>query len=78
MSDKTFSVKMPFCGYIEIVVEAATEEAAKQKFYEEYDKTDGLHNAMQLHHGEWDFLEEILKGNVFYGVLNRMEITEEL
>lgn len=77
MEKKKYSVKMPFTGYIDIIVEADDEQSAKEQFYAEYDKCNSLHDALMIHDGEWDFHEQVVRGSVWYGTLSEMEITEQ-
>ena len=77
---KEYNVTMPFAGTMSIIVEAETEEEAKEKFYEQVNRTD-----ISLHFNdidkigaetEWDFYEKLLEGNFCYVWNTRMEIEE--
>lgn len=65
---KEFTIMMPFTGVAIRTVEAETEEEAIEKFHEEVTSSD---------FEQWECVEQIVKGNVFYGVRNEMDIVVE-
>lgn len=67
---KTFTVAVPITGIIRVTVEAADEDAAlEQAMSSDELKLDNCE--------EWSAHEQIVKGNVFYGDLNRAYAKEE-
>ena len=71
---KTYSVRMPFTGYVDLLVEADSEEGAVEQFYEKVEKYRGLDDAILSNEGAWEFAEEVFGGNVFYGLLRKLEV----
>lgn len=72
---RTYAVKMPFSGYVELVVEAENEDSAEEAFYEKWEKHKGLGDpALEM---AWEFKRIICQGNVLDVELNEMEITDE-
>ena len=78
---KSYTVTIPVCGAITVLVEAENKEQAEERAF---DCAADLHIPTGQHsdHGEvedfdWDCMAQIVKGNVFYGHLNKVEITEE-
>lgn len=67
---KTFSVAVPITGIIYVTVEAADKDEAVEKALSSDELT--LNNCE-----EWSAHEQIVKGNVFYGDLNRATAKEE-
>lgn len=62
---KEYIIKMPVTGLLVRTVNANSEEEAIEKF----------HNEVTIDDIEtWESHEQIVKGNVFYGVQNEMEI----
>lgn len=64
---KAYTITMPVTGIMVKTVEAETVEEAIEKFCDEITVNDLE---------QWEVHEEIVKGNVFYGVQNTMEIEE--
>lgn len=67
---KTFLVCIPICGTITTEVQAEDEEQAKEIAFET--AGDNI-DECDL---QWEMLEHIVKGNVFYGDLNKIEVQE--
>ena len=67
---KEFSVRIPVSGYMEKYVEAEDEKEAEEiALSQGYDENkDDLY---------WETMSRITQGNVFYGLLNRIEVKEE-
>ena len=65
---KQFSIAMPLTGIAYKVVEAETEDDAISIFLNEVTLEDVE---------EWECVQNIVKGNVFYGMLNEVEIEEQ-
>lgn len=63
---KEYSILMPITGTIYKEVQANSEEEALEKFYQLETSADDIE--------AWDMHEHIVKGNVFYGELNSVEI----
>jgi hypothetical protein len=74
---KVFTVVMPFTGIAVREIEAETEEQAIEKFLE-----DSTFPSMQrttetdVEIEGWEFHEQIVGGNVFYGMQNEVEVSE--
>ncbi|ALM62171.1 hypothetical protein AXI64_gp179 [Vibrio phage qdvp001] len=66
---KSYEVLVPITGYIVVEVEAENEKEAIDKAFESDDLTIDNIN-------EWDTHENIVQGNVFYGVKNEVEVEE--
>jgi len=75
---RQFTVAMPFTGVAYKTIEAETEEEAIEKFLDNTSlpigPSDGKDDAEVE---EWDFCERVVGGNVFYGVRNEVEVTED-
>lgn len=65
---KTFRITVPVTGTITKEIEAENEEKALIAFEELDLSPEDI--------SEWDWTEQIVRGNVFYGILNEMEIDE--
>ncbi len=65
---KEYTIRMPFTGVAIKTIEAETEEEAIEKFHDGVTSDD---------FEQWDCIEEIVGGNVFYGIQNEMEIEVE-
>lgn len=65
---KTYGVSMPVTGIMYKEVEAESEEEALSNFYESDLTIEDL--------VDFDLNEHITKGNVFYGMLNSVDIEE--
>jgi hypothetical protein len=63
-----YSVKVPYCGYAYVEVEADSEEEAIQVALE----TENLFDMIE----EGDFYEQLVEGNIFNGCLNEAEVEE--
>jgi hypothetical protein len=59
-----YRVLVPVCGYAAIEVEAYDEEDAERVAFEHVSLNDLV---------DFDFLKQIVVGNVFYGHLNSVE-----
>ena len=73
----TYGITMPFTGIIYREIEAESEEEALAKFNEE--TTFPTPKRDMVTDGEivdWNICENIVEGNVFYGVQNSYEIEE--
>jgi hypothetical protein len=66
---KLYSVDIPFTGYVTIEVEAENEKDAEEIAYEQVSADDLDESAT------FEFHKRIVRGNVFYGVLNKIEAT---
>lgn len=63
-----YRLKVPFTGYVEVGIVADNEEDAERNVFEsDLDFSDAV---------EVEFHNKIVQGNVFYGVLNELEIEE--
>lgn len=73
-------VKVPFTGYVEIYIEdASNEEEAKTLAMKESESLRmefGKENSNESFTLEFDFVEEVCKGNVFNGKLLKIEAEE--
>lgn len=67
---KKYLVTMPICGSVTVEVKANNEEEAKELAFESDQVND--HNRI-----EYDVLEYIVAGNVFYGDLNSVIVEED-
>lgn len=65
---KRYRIIMPVTGVIVQEVQAENEEDALVAFENLELTTDDI--------VEWEFTEKIIRGNVFYGIQNDMEIEE--
>lgn len=65
-----FEVVVPIAGAVSRIVDADTEEQALEIFYGEFSESNSEYDT------SWEFCKRIVKGNVFYGPMNEMEITE--
>lgn len=65
---KTYNVRLPITGCVDIEVEAENEDEAIEKALETQVTNDDI--------TEWETCEQIVKGNVFYGHTNEAEATE--
>lgn len=65
---KQFTIRMPITGVAVRVIQAETEEQAINKFHEEVTSSDI---------DEWECTNTIVKGNVFYGIQNEIDVQEE-
>ncbi|BAY20761.1 hypothetical protein NIES2100_05050 [Calothrix sp. NIES-2100] len=64
----TYIVRVPFTGYVSVKIEADNEQDAIRNALEsDIDVNDA--DKIQYH-------GQIVKGNVFYGVLNKIEVEE--
>ena len=63
---KEYAITMPVTGTIYKEVQAESEEEALAKFYELETSNDDIE--------EWEMHEHIVKGNVFYGGTNDVDI----
>jgi hypothetical protein len=78
---KTYTVDLPFVGYITLTVEAENEEQAKELAFDTYMEIktprdmqpDGVEDVFV---GEFDFVKQVIRGNVCYAPLNDMSIEE--
>jgi hypothetical protein len=61
-----YSVLIPFTGSMYAEVEADNPEAAKEAAFEVKFDIDSIH--------ELEFHDHVVRGNVFYGVKNSMEV----
>lgn len=66
---KEYEVLVPITGYIIVNVNAENKEDAVNKAFESDELT--LDNIEQ-----WDSHECVVKGNVFYGTVNEIEVNE--
>ena len=76
----SYTVTIPVCGAITVLVEAENAEQAEERAF---DCASDLHIPSGQHsdHGEvedfdWEPMTKIVQGNVFYGHLNKVEIEE--
>jgi hypothetical protein len=60
-----YAVSVPYCGYAYVEVEAESEEEAIKVALEQDDLFDKIE--------EGEFLEQIVEGNIFHGILNEAE-----
>lgn len=65
---KTYGVSIPVAGYIYIEIEAEDENDAKEKAFQSDIDIKDIE--------EWDVHEEICRGNVFHGNLNKILIED--
>ena len=65
---KSYSVTFPITGSWSVLVEAESEEEALEKAY----NTDPDEGELT-----WTAVERVVQGNVFYGELNEIDVTEE-
>lgn len=71
---KEYEITMPFTGVATLFVEAASKDEALEKFYDETGKLRVTGNDnVDI---QWEFTNNVTKGNVFYGMQNDMEIIE--
>lgn len=63
-----YAVSVPISGYVYKEVEANSEEEAREAVFMSGITIDEVE--------EFDMHDHIVKGNVFYGVLNEIEIEE--
>lgn len=68
---KLYNIAMPFTGVLNTWIEADNEEEALSKFYANPPNLDDKNSERQ-----WKFIEEVCKGNTFYGMQNKMYIEE--
>lgn len=76
---KTFYVSVPVVMRLSLYVEAEDEHEAKEKVLSgdiSIDVTD-RGNQFDGIDWEWEMHEKVVQGNVYYGITNEMEITEE-
>lgn len=66
---KEYTVLVPITGYIESVVEAESEQEAIDMVMD--DEDINLDYVV-----EWDLVQHITEGNVFYGIKNDIEVIE--
>ena len=73
---KEYEVLIPLTGYVSVIVEAESSEEAKDKAFVEdfYIDLKSESNNVQLQ--EFETHEHIVRGNVFYGTLNEIEVEE--
>lgn len=70
-----YNIRMPFTGFVEVVVEADSKEKAIEEFWD----LDINHLGEDLKEGridhyEYEFHKYITQGNVFYGMQNSLEV----
>lgn len=66
---KEYFVRMPMTGIIGVTIQAENEEEAIRIAFEETDiTTDDIE--------EFDWVEKVVQGNVFYGVLNEVFVED--
>ena len=68
MKNKKYIVKIPLVWYIEYDVKAQSEEEAKKKAWEKYDKWLEHSNIVT------NCLDIICEGNIFYWEINEIEV----
>ena len=64
---KNYYLEIPITGIIAIEIEAETEQEAIKKAFDEITIDDIL---------EWEAHENITQGNVFYGMLNSINVNQ--
>lgn len=71
-----FTVRVPICGYVEVSVEANDEQEAVQKAFE---VAGNIKSEVpdQVNEFNWETFTQITRGNVFCGMLNEIEVTEQ-
>lgn len=78
---KTFIVTLPITSTITVVVEANNKTEAKRLAFEAANRghltIEVPKDAVPIEVDSWQAHEQIVKGNVFYGEKNEMEIVEE-
>lgn len=62
-----FSIRMPIVGVAEIEIDASDEEAAIQA---------AMDQISRFHIEEWEAVRSVCQGDIFYGPLNEVEVTE--
>lgn len=68
---KTYSVRIPITGWIGLEVEAdSADDAITQAL--ESDDVELLLSEVE----QWEATRQIVRGNIFYGLLNEAEATE--
>jgi hypothetical protein len=71
MNKKLYNIAMPFTGVLNTWIEADNEKEALSKFHANPPKLDDKNSEI-----EWDYTEEVCKGNTFNGMQNKMYIEE--
>lgn len=66
---KSYAVSIPITGTATVVVEAPDGETAKEAAWKAID--DGQEPEVT-----WEYAEQIVKGNVFYGMQNEIDVSE--
>jgi len=78
---KTFYVTLPITSTITLTVDADNKTEAKRLAFEAANQgrlsIEVPKDAEPIEVGSWQAHEQIVKGNVFYGEKNEMEIIEE-
>jgi len=72
---KTYYVTMPLAGSMTLPIEADSEEDAISKFQEASEKIDFINGRELVNNNaelEWEFMEQIVSGNVFHGNCNEV------
>ena len=69
----TYSVSVPFTGYIVVTVEAATQVEAKDIALDSYFDI-ALSGDKNVSLGGFEICEHVVQGNVFYGVQCSIEV----
>lgn len=64
-----YNVYIPICGYAYLEVEAENEEAAINEAFKQGCSFDDI--------VEFDMYEHIVQGNVFYGMMNNIDVIPE-
>jgi hypothetical protein len=76
---KTYYIEAPVVLKLMVGVEAESKEEAKVKLLNARIgidvKDDG--DTLDWVHYEWELLEQVVQGNVYYGGINEIEIEEE-
>ena len=66
---KEYTVLVPITGYVEVIVDAESEQDAIDKAMD--DEDINLDDVV-----EWDMTQHITEGNIFYGIKNDIEVFE--
>lgn len=70
---KKYNVKVPFCGAVFVEIEARSQDEACEKALE---NGDALNAAFDARDFEFEYLEHVSEGHVFYGPYNDIEAEE--
>lgn len=75
---RTYHIDVPVVMRLSVGIKANSEEEAKEKLFNAdiaLDVTNGRSEFDYIDY-EWEMHEKVVQGNVYYGSINNMDITE--